>query len=120
MAAQPGEGTPAPDPPATSGTFVVTATTGAHIRSGPSTSYRVVGAAPQGTRMSGQVSTNGWLKLADGRGWISGTIVAPATQGGGSSDTAPLTLDGSRGPLTIKAVQRWVGVSETGRWAAGR
>ncbi|AXH97369.1 transglycosylase family protein [Ornithinimicrobium avium] len=110
---------PAPDPPATSGTFVVTATAGANIRSGPSTSYGVVGAAAHGTRVSGQISTNGWLKLSDGRGWISGAIVAPVGEGGGSGDMAPLALDGSRGPLTVKAVQRWVGVSETGRWDGG-
>lgn len=109
---------PEPEPPATSGTFVVTATAGANIRSGPSTSYRIVGAATHGVRVSGQISTNGWLELSDGRGWISGTIVAPVdgAGGGGSSDMAPLVLDGSRGPLTVKAVQRWVGVGETGRW----
>lgn len=107
-----------PDPPA-GGTFVVTAAAGANIRSGPSTSYRIVGTAVHGTEVAGQISTNGWLKLPDGRGWISGTIVAPAGEGGGSSDMAPLVLDGSRGPLTVKAIQRWVGVPETGRWDSG-
>ncbi len=29
---------------------------------------------------------------------------------------APLAVDGSRGPLTVKAVQRWAGAAETGRW----
>ena len=106
---------PKPDPPAAASTYVVTATAGANIRSGPSTAYQVVGVATHGTRVSGQISTNGWLKLADGRGWISGTIVAPAGSGG-TSDMAPLVLDGSRGPLTVKAIQRWVGVPETGRW----
>lgn len=110
---------PAPEPPAASGTYVVTATAGANIRSGPSTSYKVVGLAAHSTRMSGQISTDGWLRLADGRGWISGTIVAPvgtAGPGGGTTDMAPLVLDGSRGPLTVKAIQRWVGVPQTGRW----
>src|SRR5690606_37440354 len=72
----------------------------------------------------GAISTNGWLKMSDGRGWISGTIVAPVSGGsagsgsggGGTSSMAPLAIDGSRGPLTVKAIQRWAGVSETGRW----
>ena len=117
---------PAPAPPAASGIYTVTATAGANIRSGPSTSYGVVGGAAYNTKVSGEISTNGWLKLSNGRGWISGTIVAPASgggstapsAGGGSSrgDMAPLAIDGSRGPLTVKAIQRWAGVSETGRW----
>ncbi|GGK76719.1 transglycosylase family protein [Ornithinimicrobium pekingense] len=117
---------PAPQPPAESGTYTVTAAAGANIRSGPSTSYGVVGGAAHGTKLAGQISTNGWLKLSDGRGWISGTIVAPASGGsggsaggGGTSTMAPLALDGSRGPLTVKAIQRWAGVSETGRWDNG-
>ena len=32
---------------------------------------------------------------------------------------APLVVDGDRGPLTVKAIQRWAGVSETGRWDSG-
>ena len=113
---------PAPEPPATSATYTVTATAGANIRSGPSTSYAVVGGAAHGTKLVGEISTNGWLKLADGRGWVSGTIVAAVdggsagSGGGGTSDMAPLVIDGSRGPLTVKAIQRWAGVSETGRW----
>ncbi|GAA5168130.1 transglycosylase family protein [Ornithinimicrobium tianjinense] len=105
---------PAPAPPSSSTSWVVTATAGANIRSGPGTSYRIVGGAAHGTTVTGTLS-DGWVRLADGGGYISGTILAPAG-GGGASDMAPLVVDGQRGPLTVKAIQRWVGIAETGRW----
>ncbi|MFK5635653.1 MULTISPECIES: transglycosylase family protein [unclassified Ornithinimicrobium] len=118
----PGAPEPAPQPPpAAASTWKVTATGGANLRSGPGTSYAVVGGFAHGATFSGSLS-GGWVKLADGRGWVSGSIVAAVTAGGGgggSSDMAPLVVDGSRGPLTVKAVQRWAGVAETGRWDSG-
>ncbi|HSP59678.1 MAG TPA: transglycosylase family protein [Ornithinimicrobium sp.] len=125
---------PAPAPPSAAISWTVTATAGANVRSGPSTSYAVVGGLVHGARVHGELSTNGWVRLTDGSGWVSGSIMAPA--GGAASGTgadsgqepapverdastmAPLTLDGSMGPLTVTAVQRWVGLPETGRWDA--
>ncbi|MFB9732915.1 transglycosylase family protein [Ornithinimicrobium kibberense] len=110
---------PTPEPPAASTSWTVTATLGANVRSGPSTSYAVVGGLAHGATVQGESSTNGWIRLADGRGWVSGSIMKAAdgaVTSPGSSTMAPLVLDGSRGPLTVKAVQRWVGLPETGRW----
>ncbi|SOC56911.1 transglycosylase family protein, partial [Ornithinimicrobium cerasi] len=71
----PGSGTPAPAPaPAPTGTWWVAAQPGANVRSGPSTSYAVVGTAATGTKITGSM-TNGWVRLADGRGWISGSTL---------------------------------------------
>ncbi|WP_097188348.1 SH3 domain-containing protein [Ornithinimicrobium cerasi] len=109
---------PAPPPPSSTTSWTVTATAGANVRSGPGTSYAVVGGVAHGTKVSGTLE-GGWVRLADARGWISGSILAPAGSSGGSgtaSTMAPLVVDGSRGPATVKAVQRWVGLAETGRW----
>ena len=106
---------PAPAPPSSGASYLVTATAGANIRSGPGTSYSIAGGARYGTTVKGVLS-NGWVKLANGRGYISGTILRASTGGGGVSDMAPLVLDGSRGPLTVKAIQRWAGIKETGYW----
>ena len=115
----PGGSTPEPTPkPGDSATWRVTAGQGANIRSGPGTNYAVIGGARYGTTFTGSEG-NGWVKLEGRSGWISASIMAQVSSGsggGGSSDMAPLALDGSRGPLTTKAIQRWVGVSETGVW----
>ncbi|WP_431473098.1 SH3 domain-containing protein [Ornithinimicrobium sp. W1665] len=127
----PGASTPEPDPapPSAAISWTVTATAGANVRSGPSTSYAVVGGLAHGAQVHGELSTNGWVRLTDGRGWVSGSILKPAggaasgTDAGTddapvapASDLAPLALDGSMGPLTVKAVQHWVGLPGTGRW----
>ena len=128
----PGASAPTPDPapPSAAISWTVTATAGANVRSGPSTSYAVVGGLAHGAQVRGELSTNGWVRLTDGRGWVSGSIMKPSggaasgTDAGaddapvapGATDMAPLALDGSMGPLTVKAVQRWVGLPETGRW----
>ncbi|GAA4867177.1 transglycosylase family protein [Serinicoccus chungangensis] len=118
---------PQPDPtppPGAATTWTVTAGAGANIRSGPGTSYGVIGGAAKGTRFQGAAS-NGWVKLEGRSGWISASIMSPGGDNGGggggggggsASDMAPLVTDGIRGPLTTKAVQRWVGVAETGAW----
>ena len=110
---------PAPTPPPADpgvSTWRVQAPAGANIRSGPSLQHSVVGAVAHRTVITGTMS-NGWVKLSDGRGWISGTILqAESGSGGGGAQMAPLVLDGSRGPLTIKAIQHWVGVSQSGVW----
>ncbi|OLT15641.1 hypothetical protein BJF80_09645 [Serinicoccus sp. CUA-874] len=125
----PGGGSPAPepepqpDPEPPRGevqTWKVSAGAGANIRSGPSTGHSVIGGAANGTRFQG-VQSNGWVKLQGRSGWISASIMTRVGDdggggGGGGSQMAPLVADGIRGPLTTRAIQRWVGVSETGRW----
>ena len=106
---------PTPPPPSTGSTYVVTATAGANIRSGPGTSYSITGGARYGTSVKGVLS-NGWVKLSDGRGYISGSILRASTGTTDPGSMAPLVIDGSRGPLTVKAIQRWAGVAETGVW----
>ncbi|QFG69514.1 transglycosylase family protein [Ornithinimicrobium pratense] len=63
-------------PPGETGTWQVSASVGANIRSGPGLNHRVVGGAARGTQVTGAAS-NGWVKLSDGRGWISLTTLAP-------------------------------------------
>ncbi|PZU39501.1 MAG: transglycosylase-like protein [Arsenicicoccus sp.] len=127
----PGGGAPAPEPepepepdpqpdptppPGEVTTWKVTAGAGANIRSGPGTNYGVIGGAARGAQFAG-VASNGWVKLDGRSGWISASIMSRVgNDGGGGSDMAPLVADGVRGPLTTKAIQRWVGVSETGAW----
>ncbi|WP_151525404.1 transglycosylase family protein [Serinicoccus kebangsaanensis] len=129
LAPYPGGGNdpaPEPDPEPTpprgeSETWRVTAGAGANIRSGPGTHHRVIGGAGHGSRFQGAAS-NGWVKLEGRSGWISASIMSRVGDdgggggGGGGSHLAPLVADGIRGPLTTTAIQRWVGVPETGRW----
>ncbi len=86
----PGGATTAPTSPSTSTqvTRYVTATAG-NVRSGPSTGYRVVGTLSRDTKVTGALTSNGWLDMGDGR-FISGVILT-TTAPGGTSPTAPST-----------------------------
>jgi uncharacterized protein YgiM (DUF1202 family) len=86
----PGGGTAAPAAPSTSNevTRYVTATAG-NVRSGPGTSYGVVGTLSRGSKVTGTLTSNGWLNLGNGR-YISGVILT-ATAPGGTAPTAPST-----------------------------
>ena len=64
------------------------ATRSASARS--STSYAVVGAATKGSQVSGALS-NGWVKLADGRGWIAVSTLTDKDPGASAPDPAPAT-----------------------------
>ena len=82
---------PAPTPPGETGTWWVSSSVGANIRSGPGTNYAVVGGAGSGTQITGTAS-NGWVKLSDGRGWISLTTLTasnPGTPAPPPSDPSP-------------------------------
>ena len=72
--------TPPPAPPGETGTWWVSASVGANIRSGPGTNYAVVGGAGHNTKVTGTAS-NGWVKLGDGRGWISLTTLTTSDPG---------------------------------------
>ncbi|MFX0538885.1 transglycosylase family protein [Ornithinimicrobium sp. Y1847] len=107
LAPYPGQDAPAPAPapspapaPGTSGTWYVSATPGANIRSGPSTSHRIVGGASTGSRITGTLS-NGWVRIADGR-FISQTTLttsapapAPSPSPSPSPSPAPPSASGT-------------------------
>lgn len=59
-------------PPGT-GTDVRYTRTSVNVRSGPSTSYSIVGGYPKGTKVTGTMS-NGWLNLGSGR-YIAGSVL---------------------------------------------
>ena len=66
-------GQPAPDPGPV--TRYVSASNAANVRSGAGLGYSVVGAKARGTQVSGTMTSNGWLKLAEGQ-YISSTVLA--------------------------------------------
>jgi peptidoglycan DL-endopeptidase CwlO len=70
-------------------TRYVTATNG-NVRSGPGTSYGVVGTLSRGTQVTGTLTSNGWLNLGGGR-YISGVILTSTAPGTATSPTAPST-----------------------------
>lgn len=49
-------------------------TSSANVRSGPSTSYGVVGSYARGKKVTGTIASNGWLKLGTGR-FMSPTVL---------------------------------------------
>ena len=80
--------TPPPAPaPGVPGTWWVSSSVGANIRSGPSTSYAVVASAARGTKITGTAS-NGWVKIADGR-YISLTTLTATDPGGPAPAPSP-------------------------------
>lgn len=52
-------------------TVEVVADIGLNVRSGPSTSYKVITALPKGTKKTIVEEENGWGKLSDMNGWMS-------------------------------------------------
>ncbi|MGI8946470.1 MAG: SH3 domain-containing protein [Ornithinimicrobium sp.] len=90
----------------------VTATAG-NVRSGPSTSHRVVGTLAHGTRIRGVPRSDGWLALGDGR-FISGVILSAQAPGAGVAPprTAPPPSAGSFDRAQLLSVaQRYTGFS---------
>lgn len=63
----------------------------ANVRSGPSTSYRVVGTKTLGTRVQGTVTSNGWLKISDAQ-YMAPSVVS-STEPGASTRTQTMWLD---------------------------
>ncbi|RCJ22027.1 peptidoglycan-binding protein [Nostoc minutum NIES-26] len=92
-----------------------------HIRSGPSTAYRIVECIPNGTVLPAITETqNGFARLSSGRyvsrRWISDTYNPRPTNPGGVG--GPITLRiGSRG-AAVSQVQRALGVQPTGYYGS--
>ncbi|WP_022921008.1 SH3 domain-containing protein [Ornithinimicrobium pekingense] len=62
----------------------------ANVRSGPSTSYKVVGTRTQGAAVKGTVTSNGWLKISDTQ-FIAPSVVSSTDPGAPSAGTAGQT-----------------------------
>jgi cell wall-associated NlpC family hydrolase len=102
-------------------------TVGANVRSGPSTSYSIVGSRAAGAEVSGQLTSNGWLKIAEGQFMSPGvlTATAPATPpppgDGGANETVTRWVSAAvanvrSGPSTSYAV---VGTKVAGTEVSG-
>ena len=63
----------------------------ANVRSGPSTSYRVVGTKTLGTKVQGTITSNGWVKISSTQ-YMAPSVVS-ATQPGSSSSAETMWLD---------------------------
>jgi uncharacterized protein YgiM (DUF1202 family) len=115
--------------PATAATTQVTATAGVNIRSGPSTSTKVVGGLYRGQTVTALSSANGWTKIrfAGGTAYIAARylttdkIDAPASVTGNRVTTTAVNL--RKGPgLTygkLYVVRENTWVTLTGRAAKG-
>ncbi len=56
-------------------TRYVSASVAANVRSGPGTGYGVVGTIARGTKVTGALSSSGWLKIGDGR-WLGPSVLS--------------------------------------------
>ena len=90
-ATDPGGAAPTPSPSPSVETRWIT--TGANVRSGPGTSYRVVGTLAQGTRVEGSATANNWFDLGGGR-FVYGplTTTTPPTTPAPPPVTPPATV----------------------------
>ena len=83
--------TPAPD---TTVTMWVDVAAGVNARTGPSTSYSVAGGYRQGTKLTGTLTSNNWLKLSGNRfvaAWNLTSDNPNAGSGGGGSSSQSVT-----------------------------
>ena len=115
--------------PAVAATTQVTATAGVNIRSGPSTSSKIVGGLYRGQTVTAVSSADGWTKIqyAGGTAYIASRylttqrIDAPATVTGTRVTTTGVNL--RKGPSLsngiIRVVPRGTTVTLTGRAAKG-
>ncbi|MGB5953321.1 MAG: SH3 domain-containing protein [Ornithinimicrobium sp.] len=61
-----------------------------NVRSGSSTSYRVVKSLPRNTKLTGTKTSNGWIKIKSGQ-YISGSILSTRSSSGSSSSSSART-----------------------------
>ncbi|WP_114907460.1 transglycosylase family protein [Ornithinimicrobium murale] len=73
-------GQPAPDPGPV--TRYVSASNAANVRSGPGLNHSVVDARTRGAQVSGVMTSNGWLEIAEGR-FISSVVLSTSPVSGG-------------------------------------
>lgn len=79
----------------------------ANVRSGPSTSYSVAGTKTQGTRVSGTLQSNGWLKIS-GSQYMAGSVLTDAEPGGGVGVAPTPAPSGIRQAL-VNTAAKYVG-----------
>ena len=103
----------------------------ANVRRGPSTSYAVVGTKTQGTKVSGTISSNGWLKISDTQ-YMAPSVLTSTDPGGeaGGGDggteqvtqyvSAPPGANVRSGPSTSYSIVdgRAFGSRVTGTWTS--
>lgn len=92
-------GTTTPAPPASSTTVTRWVTVNANVRSGPSTSYSIVGSRQAGAEVRGTLTSNGWLQIGTGQFLSPGVLTATAPSDGGG---------GAGGGDETTTVKRWV------------
>lgn len=63
----------------------------ANVRSGPSTSYKVVGTRTQGAVVTGTLTSNGWLKISSTQ-FIAPSVVSSTDPGASTADTTTGTV----------------------------
>ncbi|MDO5739699.1 MAG: NlpC/P60 family protein [Ornithinimicrobium sp.] len=63
----------------------------ANVRSGPSTSYSIVGTKTAGTKVTGTVTSNGWLKMAGGQ-YMGGSVLTTTDPGAASNPGGATTV----------------------------
>ncbi|GAA1173874.1 hypothetical protein GCM10009584_13790 [Ornithinimicrobium humiphilum] len=64
LSSAPAPTTPAPAPPAAQKVDRWVSVAVANVRSGPGTTYSIVGTKTQGTKVTGELTSNGWLKIS--------------------------------------------------------
>ncbi|WP_302849025.1 C40 family peptidase [Serinicoccus kebangsaanensis] len=103
-----GGGGEQPDPSPTEVTRWVSATV-ANVRSGPSTSYSVVGSKTAGTRVTGTMTSNGWLKLSGSQFMAGSVLTADEPGGGGAPEPAPSPAPSPTRQLIINTAAKYLG-----------
>lgn len=78
----------------------------ANVRSGPSTSYKVVGTKTQGAAVKGTVGSNGWLKISSTQ-WMAPSVLTSTDPRAGSSSQgsgqATQTQTGQTATMVVSA-----------------
>lgn len=112
-ATDPGGSTPAPPedpaPPQTNETRWITA--GANVRSGPGTSYSVVGGLAEGAQVTGSMTGNGWFDIGNDR-FVYGQLTTTTPP----STTPPQTPPETPPPSTLT---RWATANSNVRSGPG-
>lgn len=90
-------------PPSSTVTRYTTVT--ANVRSGPSTSHAVVGTAAKGTKLTGTMTSTGWLKVDSGR-YVSGSVLT-STPPSTSPAPSPGTVTGA---MVLNEAAKYAGI----------
>ena len=96
----------------------VTAQSGLHLRTGPSTSYAIILTMPYGATVNVVAASGGWYKVtySGHTGWASGAYLATiASGGGGTASTSPIDRAINRARSGVGFSYHWGG----GCWDPG-